>query len=46
MPKSEDTVYRGYHSYAGNGLERELLYSWEVVLFAPHFAIVLGGHLE
>jgi hypothetical protein len=27
-------------------LERELLYGWEVVLFAPHFAIVFGGHLE
>src|ERR1700733_2408296 len=29
-----------------NSLERELLYGREVVLFAPHFAIVFSGHLE
>jgi hypothetical protein len=27
-------------------LERELLYGWEVVLFAPYLAIVLCSHLE
>jgi hypothetical protein len=27
-------------------LKREFLHGWKVVLFAPYFAIVLGGHLN
>lgn len=35
-----------FRHFGRYSLKRKLLHSWEVVLFAPDFAVVLGGHLE